>query len=355
LPRGWELIKILLARAEDEPANLTDPMTRALNTEKGRAIGAMYNHALRVCRVAQKNGTSLDQAWATLEPTFESELAKCRDANFDFSTLSASYIANLDYMSHNWLAANVKRLFPVDYPINLKVALGGLAYATPTRVIYGLLVSNGILDAAFRTELEDRSSKERIVEWVCLAYLWGDEALEAPLMAHIFAGGSDDLQNASEFFWQVRRQDLTSDQVERVLAFWAKCLEWANGQPEVPTKLLSSLGRLAPYVHALDDRAKNLLLGIVPYVHADYSTHQMIEEFDQLVDTNPQATVELLQRMFEVGTPNYDMDDKLKSLLKKLNDLGYRADVLHIVEKLRKTLPGMLDFYKQLVAQSPKE
>jgi hypothetical protein len=39
LPKGWELIKILLQRAEDEKASLTDPMTHALNTEKGRVIG----------------------------------------------------------------------------------------------------------------------------------------------------------------------------------------------------------------------------------------------------------------------------------------------------------------------------
>ena len=38
LSQGWELIKTLLARAEPEPARLTDPMTHALNTEKGRVI-----------------------------------------------------------------------------------------------------------------------------------------------------------------------------------------------------------------------------------------------------------------------------------------------------------------------------
>jgi hypothetical protein len=103
LPMGWELIKILLERAADEKADLTDPMTHALNTEKGRAIGAMYNHALRVCRVAKQNKQSLEQAWATLKPVFDAETAKCRDANFEFSTLSASYVANIDFMSREWL------------------------------------------------------------------------------------------------------------------------------------------------------------------------------------------------------------------------------------------------------------
>jgi hypothetical protein len=355
LPTGWELIKILLAHAADEPASLTDPMTHALNTEKGRTIGAMYNHALRVCRVAQKNGQPLEQAWATLRPIFDAEIAKCRDANFEFSTLSASYIANLDYMSHDWLVANVKQLFPTEYPVNFKSALAGLAYATPTRVIYKLLASDGILDAGFKTKLDDRLSRERITEWICLAYLWGDETLDTPLMAHILTGGIDDLQNATEFFWRVHEEKLTPEQVERILAFWEKCLASAKSQSEAPASLLSRLSRLAPYLATLDERAKGLLLGVVPYVHTDYSTDQLIEELARLADTNPAATVELLECMFDANTPNYDLDDKLKGLLHKLAGMGHRATILRCIEKLRKTLPGMIEFYKQIVAETPKD
>src|SRR5205807_1055027 len=148
--------------------------------------------------------------------------------------------------------------FPIEYPINFKAALGGLAYATPTRVVYQLLASNGILDAGFKVKLEDSNSRERITEWICLAYLWGDEALDTPLMGHVFASSVDELQNAAEFFWSIHGEKLTSEQVERILAFWAKCLEWAKAQPEAPTNLLSRLGRLAPYLTTLDERAKGL-------------------------------------------------------------------------------------------------
>jgi hypothetical protein len=106
----------------------------------------MYNHALRVCRVAKQHNQSIARAWASVQEAFDAEIAKCRNANFEFSTLSASYIANLDYMSHDWLAANVKRLFPSEFPVNFKVALGGLAYATPTRPIYQLLSANGVFE-----------------------------------------------------------------------------------------------------------------------------------------------------------------------------------------------------------------
>jgi hypothetical protein len=351
LPRGWQIITTLLSRAADEEASLANPMTHALNTQKGRVIGAMYNHALRVCRVAKQHNQSIAGAWVSVQDAFDAEIAKCRNANFEFSTLSASYIANLDYMSHDWLVANVKRLFPSEFPVNFKVALGGLAYATPTRPIYQLLSANAVFENAFKADLEDSQSKERITEWICLAYLWGDENLGSPLMTLLFTGGVEELQTAAEFFWKVQGDGLTDDQVERVLAFWNKCLAWSKTQRDVPVPLLSRLGRLAPYLDTLDARAKELLLAVVPYVHADYSTHEMIKELDRLVDSNPPAAAEVLERMLDANVPSYDMDDKLKGLIEKLAAAGLRAEAIRCVEKSGKTLPDMSrELYKQLVA-----
>jgi hypothetical protein len=244
----------------------------------------------------------------------------------------------------------VNKLFPKEFPVNFKAAIGGLAYATPSRPIYQLLASNGVLQGALNTTVEDSHSKEKITEWICLAYLWGDETLDAPLMAHIIAAGPVELQTATEFFWRVHGEKLSDAQVERVLNFWKKCLTWSKAQPSAPVQLLSRLSRLAPYLKTLDAQAKELLLAVVPYVHTDYSTNQMVEELVRLVDSNPHATAEVLERMLDANAPNYDMDDKLKGLIQKLADLGLRAEAIHCVEKLRKTLPGMVEFYKKLVA-----
>ena len=90
------------------------------------------------------------------------------------------------------------------------------------------------------------------------------------------------------------------------------------------------------------------MLGAIGYVHADYSTDRMIEELARLADSNPAGTIELLDRMFEANTPNFDLDNKLRGLLKKLYGMGFQGEVLRIIEKLRKTLPDMLSFYKEL-------
>jgi hypothetical protein len=350
LPQGWTIIRALLERTPESEASFTDPMTHALNTEKGHAIGAMYNHALRTCRIARRESQSMTAAWLSLKDAFDAELAKCRNANYEFSTLSASYISNIEFMSHRWLVDNVRGLFPAhEYPGNFKVALGGLAYATPTRAIYQLLATNNVFIDGLATKLEDSQSRDRIVEWVSLAYLWGDETLDTATTSLIFSEGADGLITMAEFFWSVRADKLTEEQVLKVLAFWKRSVAWGRSQKVAPALLLSRLSRLSSYLKTLDTDAKELLLAVVPYAHNDYATGQMVEELARLVDSNPSGTAEVLECMLDANAPNYDLDDKLKGLIVKLAGMGLRAEAIRCTEKLRKTLPGMLDLYAKLV------
>ncbi|SDP22073.1 hypothetical protein [Afipia sp. GAS231] len=351
LPQGWAIIKLMLARAEAGVLNLTDPMTHALNTDKGHVIGAMYNHALRVCRLADQSNQSHEIAWGELKDTFDAEIAKCCNGNYEFSTLSASYIANLDYLSRAWLTENVGRLFPArDYPNNFKVAIGGLAYAGTSRPIYQLLASQSVFAEALAAELEDKNGRERVIEWVGLAYLWNDEQLDSQIVQAVFAGGVEDVEKLAEFFWEVRGDELTEEQVEKVLAFWERSLSWSKGSGETSDHLMARLSRLSPYIKELNARTMPILMSVVPYVHTDYGTDQMVEELTRLLDTDAAGVAVLLERMLDSSAPTFDLDDKLKALIEKLASLGLRAEAIRCTEKVRRTLPGMLDLYKKLVA-----
>ena len=120
----------------------------------------------------------------------------------------------------------------------------------------------------------------------------------------------------------------------------------------MPQQLLARLGRLADYIETLDQQAKERLLGTVPYVHNDYATDAMVEELARLVNTNPPATAEILERMLEASAPTYDLDDKLKSLIENLAELGQRDAAIRCADRVRKTLPGMLGLYKKLAVQN---
>jgi hypothetical protein len=76
----------------------------------------------------------------------------------------------------------------------------------------------------------------------------------------------------------------------------------------------------------------------------------MVEELARLVEADPAGTAKILERMLDAYPPNSDMEDKLKGLIKKLADSGFRAEAIRCTEKLRKSLAGILEFYKNLVA-----
>jgi hypothetical protein len=250
----------------------------------------------------------------------------------------------------DWLTANVAQMFPArEYPNNFKVAIGGLAYAGPNRPIYQLLASHKVFAEALATKLEDKNGRERVIEWVGPAYLWNDEQLDSPIVQTIFAAGVEDVETLAELFWQVRRDELTDAQIDRVLAFWERCLTWIKDRSAVPEHFMARLSRLSPYIKKLDNRTRPLLMAVVPYVHTDYGSDQMVEELTRLVDTDPAGVASLLERMLESSAPTFDLDDKLKKLIERVANLGLRAEAIRCTEKVRRTLPGMLDLYKKLV------
>ena len=117
LPQAMHLVVTLLdkAKPQTEPPE-RDALNGAINTDRGKAIEALVNHALRCCRLGDRARNSHAEEWQELEPLFDAELALCRNGNFEFSAIAGAYIANLHYMSPEWVCANFKAIFPVEFP-----------------------------------------------------------------------------------------------------------------------------------------------------------------------------------------------------------------------------------------------
>ncbi|MDO9469896.1 MAG: hypothetical protein Q7J23_04100 [Nitrosomonas sp.] len=352
LPRTWSLIGILLEHSEavDEPRD--DAMTQAINSPKGKAIEAFFSHALRACRLSDRASGRHVDAWSQMKPVFDQEIAKCENANYEFSTLAANYIANIDYIDRDWLRGNLKYIFPFDFLNNFHCALEGLAYAPATRSIYALLAESGILDFGLRQEPKGRHARKKIVERIALAFLWEDEELDSPRFSYLFkAGRIDDLEQATTFLWSASNQDLSNSQVERILSFWAHCLAWTLQAAKPPEELLSKLGRLSRYIKTVGEREQPWLLAVAPYVHIDYDADYFIEELERLVDISPENVSTVLGKLLETFVPTFDYEDKLKSLLRKLAAQGKREDAIAYTDRLRQ-LPEMELLFAELTAST---
>ena len=231
LPRTLPLVLILLDKSEpqSEPRE-GDALNGAINTPRGKAIEALFEHALRRCRLSDKVEQSHADAWRELEPIFDAELGNCRGKNFEFSALAGAYMANLDYMSRDWVQANIKAIFPIEFPANCLAALNGLAFAPAMRrPVFNELIASGVLDWALRQDLRGDYTRESLLHRLGLSYLWGDEQLEGPRFGYLFQNRRlNDLEELSRYFRMVWGEPLTQDQTERILLFWDRCVGWGN-------------------------------------------------------------------------------------------------------------------------------
>ena len=348
LPRGWALIKTLLGHATPVDTVADDPMTQALNTAKGRVIDALYNHALRVCRVRDGEIDSHGEAWGEMQPIFDAELAKCKNGNYEFSTFTGSFATNLEYLAPDWLCAHITEIFPEKYRNNFLCSLEGLAYTQMTPWMYAQLKDNEVLTVALHADLKVRHARENILHWIALAYLWGNETLDSPQFAYLFESKQiQDLMEISRFFWSVRGQALTKEQTDRILTFWDRCVDSTHGGGEPASELLSSLGLLSCYLGDIGEMEKKLLLVVAPFVHVDYNADFFVEELDRLADGNPGEVSTVLRELLKTYEPIIDFQDHLKSIIRKLTQASLFNDARDFTDKLRH-LPGMEDLWCEI-------
>lgn len=348
LPRAFLLIKILLEKSEAVDDAADDAMTQAINSPKGKAIEALFTHTLRECRVSDKEHGDHSEIWDVIKPIFDAELAKCENANYEFSTLAGAYLANINYISRNWLQGNIDKIFPKDLQANFLCAMNGLGYAPANRSIYALLLDHGVLDKALRLEPMDGQTRKRIIERIALAYLWRDESLESPRFHYLFESSRfEDLKEASRFFWSVSEQGLEENQIESILCFWERCVSLAQAVAEPPQSLLSELSRLTCYITTLTDRERNLMLAVAAYVKVGYNADDFINELNRLVEQDPVHVSSVLGRVLEAYEPDFDYQDRLKNLLISLAESGRRKDALLYADRLRR-LPGFDQLFKKI-------
>lgn len=349
LPRTWRLLAILLDKLDwrGEPPK-SDSMTQAINSSRGKAIEAVYSQALRACRLADRERQQHAEVWASMREAFEGELSKCQNANYDFSTLAGAYITQLEYIDWAWLKVQILKIFPGEFQGNFICALGGLAYANVSRPVYALLVETGIIDHALRLPIDDRRVIERLVERIALAYLSNDEQLDSPRITHLFdAGQIEAIDDAIGWFWGIREEQLSPEQVERIIKFWERCVSWSRTLPQPPAQLLSSLSRLACYISAINDRELDLMLAVAPYAHVVHYYDFFYEELDRLADVHPAQVAVILKATLEAHVPYIDFEDRLKSILSRLAAGGKRTEAIVLADRL-KQVPGMVQIFKDL-------
>ena len=355
LPAGLGLIDILLVRAEPCAVSSDDPMTTAINSAKGKAIEALLSHSLRQCRISDAVDHDHSACWAEVESIFDRELNGTKGQNFEFSTLAAAYLPNLEYLSKIWLTTHVKEIFREEYPDNFDSAIGGLAYADATKSNYLMLRDAGIIDAAQRRYQGKEKFEDRLVERIALAYLWGVENLRSPRFDWWFANESvAALQVVSHFFWSVRNQELSDTQVNLILDFWRFCVDYSQDRIDSCQKLLSSLGRLIGYLDQINVDDEIRLLLIASHTHTAHNQDWFIRDLVHLSNASPKAVCRILNKTLDAHIPAFDFQDEVKSIIRVIAFNYSREQALRLIDRLRH-IQGMSELFDEVSGALPKQ
>jgi len=96
------------------------------------------------------------------------------------------------------------------------------------------------------------------------------------------------------------------------------------------------------------------LLAVAPHVGVEYNAYDFFKDLDRLVDKNPAAVCRVLDATLKGYKPDYDFEDRLKQLLRKLAlRQETRNDALRLAERLVGHLSGMVEFYKEITSLQP--
>lgn len=350
LPRSWALIRVLLEHGEAVPEPSEDPMTQAINSPRGRALEAAFSHVRRHCRLADKETGSHAAAWAEAQGLFEGELALCSGYNFEFSTLCGAYLRDLEYFDVDWLENHIVGIFPRDQPLNFGCALSGLAYAGANRSTYRLLRDAGVMDAALRFEIKGQHGREKLLERLTLGYLWEEETLDGDRFTYLFdAGREEDFMSVNFFLWSVRGESLESGQVERIVSYWQRCVDWARTCSTPPSRLLGDLSRLAPFLESAAGGSRELLLAVAPHVDVHRNPYEFLDELRRLVERYPAEVCSVLAAFVDAHEPFHDYRDTMRNLVSRLAERGLRKEAIGFCDKLR-AMPGLAELFRELTA-----
>lgn len=195
--------------------------------------------------------------------------------------------------------------------------------------VYKFLLENShVHDALESKEIGDRS-KEKIIQNIVVAYLWGIERHDDQadtLSWLINRWRLDELHQLIWFFWSLR--DSNSDVSEKLIPLWTEISKRVDSQVETDKRVLSKLCLWSVFVDELNEQTLNLLLQSTPYSDLEHNSYIVIQELRRLVESYPDQVAEIFLCILEEFAPTYnqeDIDYVISKLCEKGGDIRIKA------------------------------
>lgn len=295
----------------------------AINRPRGKAVEALVSHALRICRQASSQSGSHGAVWQTIQPTFDAELNRIVNGNFEFFAIAAYRLPQMYYLDATWAKAALPRLFPVTAPKSFAAALDGLGYCNSlAKTHYDDLKQNGTIRQALDIDIASKQARTYLLQNIARAYWGGDEMLDGNLFTHLIQSQRwPDLTVIADYFVSSRRHIVgASDEariVGAVLQFWREMLKAGGDDPLALSNLRLHLAGLMRFIGKIDADSLPLLTAAAK-AQTQQSMTVFLADLIRIAETNLTGTADLLEIAELAAHPFWDHDDNLKTLLRRL-------------------------------------
>lgn len=351
LPRVRELIFKLAQdphpTIEEEESMVGDwsAAMLSLNCNRGKAMHALINYALRYVRVKKSmtGGEDPFPSGRRMEPEvqqiLDNKLDKTRDPSLAVHSVFGWYFPNLSYLDHQWLERSLPRIFPDSQESSEYWEAAWDAYVGYVghfyTEIYKLLRPQYI--RAINTMENDTSTKsrrerpdEKVAEHLLIAYINDLEELEGSdgLLTNFYNRAPDNVRgHAVWFLWRVLEKEKPGKEAElwiKIRRLWETRIAAAL-ETETPRDMREELSSFA---WILKDAPENLdelfflVEAIVPYLEVGtYGRHFLEYLAEQAKQFPAKASLLLLRMAIEVPDNMYliSREEPVRQILEAAN------------------------------------
>jgi hypothetical protein len=355
------LVDLLTVMKAAPAAAISDAVTHAINTSRGRVLETLINLALLIRR--DEGAINLEQSkiWKKLEAIFDREIkSSVTGQNAEFATLGALYLPNLHFLSAQWTKENFSRFFPATSNEAWRCAVQGFSHQHYMyEWIYLELRSAGHLDRILQTSDLPESVSKRTVQFIGIAYLNGLEPLESG-SAHLLWKLVSELRQKELcelcwFFWTMRGDaDLLPAKKKKILEFWFAVSAKLTIVDTPYPKIQSSLTLLAAYIETIDQQNEKVWVEAAPYAQVAHNGYILMKNLLRLSKTYPTSVARVFKAALTGFIPDYDREDVI-ACVEQLAEHGLAGDALDICIEYAKSDSLLLkDTYEKLRTSAAK-
>lgn len=326
---------IPLLKGEEHPTNSSMGIVNyTLNTTLGRTIMAYITFSLRVARATQKRKDD----WG------KEKFGRFLLIGVEGFVWFGFYLPQMKYLDSDYTVEKIKDFAEKDSnDSGWQMFMEG--YLTGAQIyddLYKLMRKN--YEKAIQSTVLKGRVDDRLVEHVCVGYLYLDETLtDKNSLFWEILDESDTVdkrgrwKDIARFFWRKskrwKKQEKNEENDEKLKTIQKKILDFwkwtVEKQDFVKSKLgedyksfLSQMAFLTVWLDKIDEESEKLLMQSAPYVDIEHSASFFMEYLTKFEDKESVKRIgPILKKVLETSTPMFK-EKEVTLLVERLYDLG---------------------------------